>query len=114
METCIFCKIVSKKIPSDFVFENEVFIAFKDISPQAPVHLLLLPKKHVETILDIGANDQKWWQQIPAIVKQLAQSTGVDKKGFRLVLNYGEEGGQAVPHVHFHLLGGRRLNWPPG
>jgi histidine triad (HIT) family protein len=114
MDNCIFCKIIQKKIPSTFVFENDDFVAIKDITPQAPVHLLLIPKKHVEAIMNISAADEKWWRQIPDIVQRLAGSQQVEQGGFRLVVNNGKDAQQTVPHLHFHFLGGRKMNWPPG
>ena len=114
MSDCIFCKIIEKKIPADIVFENESLIAFKDISPQAPVHIVIIPKHHVETVLDLTEKDSQWWAELPSAIKKIAEKENVDKKGFRLVFNCKEDGGQEVGHIHMHLLGGRSLQWPPG
>jgi histidine triad (HIT) family protein len=111
MADCIFCKIVAGEIPSKKVFENERVLAFEDINPKAPTHILVIPKKHVENVSD-GQTD-------PALLGEIvAQSAAVARKvgltDFRLVANNGKEAGQLVFHLHFHLLGGRRMTWPPG
>lgn len=115
MADCIFCKIARKEIPSTLVYEDEQVVAFKDLDPQAPVHVLVIPKKHVESILALTAEDKELTAHILAdVIPQLARELGVAEKGFRVVTNTGEEGGQSVKHLHFHLLGGRSLQWPPG
>jgi|SRR5215471_7426535 len=111
MADCIFCKIVAGEIPSKKVFENERVLAFEDINPKAPTHILVIPKKHVENVSDGQAD--------PALLGEIvAQSAAVARKvgltDFRLVANNGKEAGQLVFHLHFHLLGGRRMTWPPG
>jgi histidine triad (HIT) family protein len=111
MADCIFCKIVAGEIPSKKVFENDRVLAFEDINPKAPTHILVIPKKHIENVSD-GQTD-------PALLGEIvAQSAGVARKvgltDFRLVANNGKEAGQLVFHLHFHLLGGRRMTWPPG
>jgi len=111
---CIFCKIVSGQIPSPRVFEDEHVIAVRDINPQAPVHVLLLPKKHIASILDVRDSDSGLLGRIAGVAAQVARQEGIAERGFRLLTNTGPEGGQAVAHLHFHLLGGRRMGWPPG
>ena len=110
---CLFCKIVAGEIPAEIVYESETAIGFRDINAQAPTHVLVIPRKEIVSIDHIQSDDQPLlghiWSVIPAIAKQL----GLDN-GYRVVVNCGQEGGQEVPHLHFHLLGGRRLSWPPG
>jgi len=109
MDNCIFCKIVKKEIPSQVVFEDEEIIAFKDINPVAPVHLLVVPKKHIETLNDIEEADQALMGKILLVVKQLAKEFKVAESGYRVVNNCGKDGGQVVMHLHFHLIGGEPL-----
>jgi histidine triad (HIT) family protein len=111
MTECVFCKIVAGKIPSQKVFENDRILAFDDINPQAPTHLLLIPKKHIESLND-GASDPALLGEIVSRSVAIAGERGVPE--FRLVTNTGREAGQVVFHLHFHLLGGRRMGWPPG
>lgn len=110
---CIFCKIAAKEIPSELVYETETLVAFPDLNPQAPVHLLIIPKKHMISILDVADEDHHILADIGVAVKKLAAQYQLDQ-GFRLVTNCGNDGGQSVSHLHFHLLGGRKLSWPPG
>lgn len=114
MSECIFCQIVAKKIPAAIVHEDEHVLVLKDINPQAPVHLLLLPKRHVASILDLSKEDHKLLGHLIAVIQELAASNNLGENGFRAVINTGEDGGQTVPHLHIHLLGGRFLQWPPG
>lgn len=115
MADCIFCKIARKEIPSNLVYEDETVVAFKDLEPQAPVHVLVIPKKHIESLLALTDEDKALVGHILAdVVPQLARELGVAEKGFRVIANTGEEGGQSVKHLHFHLLGGRSMQWPPG
>ena len=115
MADCIFCKIAAKEIPSSLVYEDEQVVAFKDLEPQAPVHVLVIPKKHVESVLALAEEDKGLVSHILVdVIPQLAQKLGIAEKGFRVVANTGEEGGQTVKHLHFHLLGGRSMQWPPG
>ena len=112
---CLFCKIVAGEIPSTKVYEDEQVYAFRDINPMAPVHVLIIPKKHVESVLAFTKEDKDLASHILVdVIPQLARELGVDEKGFRVVTNTGDEGGQSVKHLHFHLLGGRSLQWPPG
>jgi len=111
MADCIFCKIVAGEIPSKKVFENERVLAFEDINPKAPTHILVIPKKHVENVSD-GQADPALLGEIVAQCAAVARRVGLSD--FRLVANNGKEAGQLVFHLHFHLLGGRRMTWPPG
>lgn len=110
---CIFCKIAAKEVASDIVYESDQVVAFPDINPQAPVHLLIIPKKHIANIGEIGSEDQDLLYQIGEAVKKLAEQYQLED-GYRLVTNCGTAAGQTVNHLHFHLLGGRNLTWPPG
>lgn len=114
MTDCIFCKIISGKIPSKIIYEDEKTIAFEDISPQAPVHLLVIPRKHIATTLDLTEEDSALIGHLFQVSKKLAAKKGVAEKGFRLVMNTNPEAGQSVYHIHLHLLGGRLMHWPPG
>ena len=109
---CIFCKIVKKQIPSSIVYEDDEVVAFNDIAPQAPVHIIVIPKTHVATVAEL--DDMDVVRDLYSVMKKIAQEKGVDKTGYRIVVNHGKDAGQAVPHLHFHLLGGRPLKWPPG
>lgn len=114
MSDCIFCKIVNGEIPSKKVYEDDKVLAFEDIDPQAPVHILVIPKEHIPSIKDINEDNIEVISHIHLVIKRLAKEKGIDKDGFRIVNNCGEKGGQTVGHLHYHLLGGRHLMWPPG
>lgn len=109
---CIFCKIAGGQIPVKPVFENEEFIAFSDMHPQAPVHVLLIPKNHYPTIMDIS--DEGVLGRALLAVQHTAKALGLEQEGFRTVLNCRDNGGQTVYHIHWHILGGRFMQWPPG
>lgn len=111
---CIFCKIANKEIPSSVVYEDEKVLAFNDISPAAPVHVLIIPKEHFTSALDIKSANSQIVSHIFEVAAKLARQLGIDEDGFRIVNNCGNDGGQTVGHLHFHLLGGRSLQWPPG
>lgn len=111
---CIFCAIIKKQIPADIVFENDRILAFRDIHAQAPVHILIIPKRHIESLNDLTVNDQAVLGEIQTVARDLARREGVDIDGYRLVANCGPAAGQAVFHVHYHVLGGRKFSWPPG
>ncbi len=113
MTDCLFCKIVSGENPSSKVFENEEFLAFNDIDPKAPVHILVIPKKHFEDISELSQKDLELSAGLMKTATEVARVENLDA-GFRIVLNTGEDGGQTVQHVHAHVLGGRGLTWPPG
>jgi len=106
---CIFCKIIAGEIPGDFVYRDERVVAFRDINPEAPVHLLLVPVEHIASLNDLTEKDTPLMGHIIEVACKLAKEQGVDEKGYRLVINCGPEGGQQVPHIHLHLLGGKRL-----
>ncbi|MCC5910334.1 MAG: histidine triad nucleotide-binding protein [Clostridiaceae bacterium] len=115
MSECIFCKIVKGEIPTTILYEDDKVVAFKDINPMAPSHLLVIPRKHIKSIAD--ATDGDVQEILPAIFKainHLATELGLSEEGFRIVNNCGKQGGQTVDHLHFHLLGGRQMMWPPG
>ena len=111
---CLFCKIINGEIPSEKVYEDEYVYAFNDISPTTPVHVLIVPKKHISTINDIEENDAELIGRIYLAVKNIAQEKGIAEDGYRVVTNCNQMAGQTVFHIHFHLLGGRELNWPAG
>lgn len=111
---CLFCRIVSGEIPSQKVFENQRVSAFKDINPVAPVHILVIPNEHIESVADVTSEHQMLLGELIVAAKEVADALDLTKRGFRLVVNAGVDGGQTVPHLHFHLLGGRELTWPPG
>ena len=114
MEDCLFCKIASKNIPAKIIFENDNIIAIKDIEPQAPVHILIIPKDHIPTINDIELRHKKLIGEMYIVAKQLAKENNINDDGYRTVFNCNQNGGQAVYHIHLHLLGGRQMKWPPG
>ena len=114
MEETIFDKIISKEISSEILYEDDSYLAFKDINPQAPVHILIIPKKRIPTTNDLNKDDTKIIGEMVLIAKDIAKSLSIDKDGYRLVFNCNGHGGQSVYHIHLHLLGGRPLNWPPG
>lgn len=113
MADCIFCKIVDKEIPSKVVYEDDKILCFHDLEPQAPVHVLIIPKKHIESLDAVEAEDLELLGYIMTKVKAIAAELGL-VNGYRLVNNCGEDGFQTVKHLHFHLLGKRKLTWPPG
>ncbi len=113
MEDCVFCKIVKGEIPAKKVYEDENYLAFHDIDPQAPVHILVIPKKHIESLDEAGEKERSLLGGLLLVAKKVAKDMKLEK-GYRLVINTGPDGGQAVFHLHIHLLGGRALAWPPG
>lgn len=113
-ENCIFCRMIKGEMQTKIVFEDKTVIAIEDIIPQAPVHLLLIPKKHISTTMGIENEDSEILSAVFQSAKHLAKERGIDKSGFRIVMNCNEGAGQSVFHIHFHLLGGRRMTWPPG
>lgn len=114
MSDCIFCKIIDKKIPARVVYEDELTLAFEDVNPQAPVHTLVIPKKHLSTLLDIKEEDAGLIAHIFRVANKIAGDKGIAERGFRVVANCNPESGQTVYHIHFHILGGRLMQWPPG
>ncbi len=111
---CIFCKIANKEIPSTIVYEDEDIIAFNDVNPEAPVHILVIPKKHISSLNAAAAEDERLLGRILLTIQQIAAEQGIAEAGYRVVNNCGEMGGQTVQHMHFHLLGGREMLWPAG
>jgi len=114
MDTCIFCKIASGEISATVVYRDDALVGFRDLNPQAPCHVLLIPRKHVPSLRDLTSDDENIVGHIVRIAAQVAAAEGIAEAGFRLVANSGPDAGQSVDHLHFHLLGGRRLRWPPG
>ncbi len=114
MNSCIFCKIINKEIKSEIVYEDDIVIAFKDINPQAPLHLLIVPKKHIENVNEVNSEDKELVGHVFVVAKEIAKKFNVDKDGYRIVVNTGKFAGQAVFHIHFHFLAGREFSWPPG
>jgi len=111
MIECVFCKIVQKKAPAKILYEDDEYLAFEDAHPQAPVHFLVIPKKHVETVLDA---DEETLGKLTGLGAKLAKEKGITKDGFRTVINCNRHAGQSVYHIHVHVLGGRWFTWPPG
>ncbi len=112
MDNCIFCKIINREIPSDIVYEDDKIIAFKDVNPVAPVHVLIIPKEHIASAMDITEKNAPVVAHIFNTAKKIAEIMGIEKSGFRIVNNCGENAGQTVFHMHFHLIGGKTLLWP--
>ena len=111
---CLFCKIIAGEIPADIVYESDAAIAFRDINPQAPTHVLVIPRKHIATINDLQVGDEAVVGNLFLAAKEIAADEGIAKPGFRVAMNCNEAAGQTVFHLHLHLLGGRQLGWPPG
>ena len=109
---CVFCKIAGGEIPTDKIYEDEDIIAFNDLDPQAPIHFLVIPKKHITSLATLDEADSLLIGKIMLVIQKLAKENNLE--GYRVVTNIGEEGGQSVPHLHFHVLGGRAFHWPPG
>lgn len=111
---CIFCKIANKEIPSKVAYEDEKVLAFYDIEPKAPTHILIIPKVHIQSALEINDANADIIAHIFKVSAEIAKDEGIAKSGYRILTNVGEDGGQSVSHLHFHMLGGRSLQWPPG
>lgn len=109
MEDCIFCKIIKGEIPSEKVYEDDEVLAFKDIQPAAPIHVLVIPKKHIINLMEISNEDSELMGKIVVVMQKIAKQLGVDEKGFRIISNCGPDSGQEVMHLHFHLLAGRTM-----
>ncbi len=114
MENCLFCKIAAGAIPSKIVYQDEDVVAFEDINPQAPKHILLIPRQHIASIADLTLNDGPILAKLFITAQKLAHDMGIDESGYRFLTNVGPDAGQSVYHLHFHLLGGRKFGWPPG
>lgn len=113
-DSCLFCSIVARDIPADIVYETDAVIAFRDIGPQAPVHILVIPKRHIPSLAQAATEDAELMGEVLLAVREVAEREGLAETGFRTVLNTGDDGGQTVHHLHAHVLGGRGLVWPPG
>jgi histidine triad (HIT) family protein len=111
---CIFCKIIEKKIPSRVVYEDDLSLAFEDVNPQAPVHILVVPKKHISEIHSMTEGDRELIGHLFLTARKIAAQKSLDEKGYRMVINNGAGVGQTVFHIHLHVLSGRRFHWPPG
>ena len=114
MSACLFCRIIEGGIPAKIVYQDKDTLAFDDINPQAPVHVLVIPKRHVVSVQDMGESDQGLLARLLLTCTKIAKNKGLAEPGFRLVANTGRDGGQTVFHLHFHVLGGRHMAWPPG
>lgn len=113
-ENCLFCKMVSGAVKPDIVYQDETVLAFRDINPQAPTHVLVIPKRHIATLNDLNADDVTLVGALVMAARRIAKDLRVDQPGYRVLINTNAEGGQAVYHVHLHLLAGRQMRWPPG
>ncbi len=111
---CLFCKVLAGDLPADIIYESETAIGFRDINPQAPTHVLIIPRKHIATINEIADEDQSIVGSLYSAAREIAVSEGLTDEGYRAVMNCNEAAGQTVFHIHLHLLGGRPLGWPPG
>jgi len=111
---CLFCRIASKDIPAKIAHEDDMAVAFEDINPKAPVHILVIPRKHIPTIADLGVEDSSLIGHLVQVARGLAAEKGISASGYRLVFNCRADAGQDVFHIHLHLLGGRKMTWPPG
>jgi histidine triad (HIT) family protein len=114
MAATIFKRIIDREIPADIVYEDDRCLAFRDVNPQAPTHVLVIPKKEIASIDSLGDDDGALMAHLWQVIRDLARKLGVDRAGYRVVVNCGSDGGQTVDHLHFHLLGGRPMVWPPG
>ena len=114
MDNCLFCRIARGEIPSKPLYEDDDVLVFHDVDPQAPVHVLIIPKRHIESADALTDGDAATVMAMLSAARRAARALGVDGSGYRLVTNVGADGGQSVPHLHLHLLGGRSLQWPPG
>ena len=114
MDDCIFCKIAAGDIPADKVYEDDSVVAFRDLNPQAPTHILVIPRQHIATLNDLRTEDEAVAGHLFGVARDIAAQEGMADAGYRTVMNCNEAGGQAVFHIHLHLLGGRMMHWPPG
>jgi len=114
MKDCIFCKIINGEIPSKKIYEDDTVYAFYDITPEAPIHFLVIPKEHIESVNNLNSNNSHVVSHIFTVINKLAVELKIADTGYRIINNCGEDGGQTVKHIHFHVLAGRSLKWPPG
>lgn len=112
--SCLFCKIANKEIQSKIVLENEHAVSFHDVNPVAPIHVLVIPKKHIASIHEATDSDTPLLGELMSMARNVASTLGLGENGYRLVINTGNDGGQSVFHIHLHVIGGRKLGWPPG
>jgi len=111
---CLFCRIIRKDLPATLLYEDDTVLAFRDIAPKAPVHVLIIPKRHVDGLQALQNEDGELLARLFTCVRRLAEETGIARSGYRTVINTGPDGGQTVFHLHLHLMGGRQMTWPPG
>jgi histidine triad (HIT) family protein len=111
---CVFCRIGAKQIPARVVMEDDEVLAFEDLHPQAPIHVLVIPKRHITALKNVQQQDGALLGHLLAVANQVARKKGIEESGYRVVANTGDDGGQTVAHLHLHVLGGRRMTWPPG
>ncbi|MBA3638568.1 MAG: histidine triad nucleotide-binding protein [Acidobacteria bacterium] len=114
MPDCLFCRLAAGEVPASIVYEDAQLVAFKDITPQAPTHVLIIPRRHIATLNDLGAGDEALVGEMTRRAAAIAKEQGLAERGYRVVFNCNADAGQTVFHIHMHLLGGRRLGWPPG
>ena len=114
MSDCIFCAVVARTLPATILHDDGAVLAIRDINPQAPVHVLVLPREHIESAATLTAAHDALWAQMLHVAQAIARDEGIQRSGYRLVTSIGRDGGQTVPHLHVHVLGGRQLSWPPG
>lgn len=114
MDECIFCKIINREIPSTIVYEDEDVLAFRDLDPKAPTHFLVIPKQHIPSAACIGPDNEAIMGKVMSAIAKIAKDMGLEEKGFRIVINTGEDAGQTVHHIHFHVMSGRKFAWPAG
>ncbi len=114
MSECIFCKIAAGEIPAERIYEDDLVVGFRDLSPQAPTHVLLIPRRHIATLNDLQPQDEALVGHLYTAAAKVAADEGLAERGYRTLINCNEDGGQTVFHLHLHLLGGRRMRWPPG
>ena len=112
--SCIFCKIIAGEIPAEILFQDDDVLCFRDVAPQAPTHMLVIPKKHIGSIAELEEADTNIAGKILVTATRMAKEQGISESGYRVVMNCGDEGGQTVGHIHMHVLGGRQMGWPPG
>ena len=114
MDNCLFCKIIKGEIPANKVYENDHVLAFKDIDPKAPIHILVIPKKHIKSINELNSSDKYLAGELILASKKIAKDEGISLEGYRIIFNTNDDGGQTVYHIHMHIMGGRQMKWPPG
>lgn len=114
MQSCLFCKIINRELPAEIAYEDDQVLAFHDIQPQAPTHILIIPKRHISTLNELSPEDASLVGRLQVTAAHLAKELGFAEAGYRVVMNCNEDGGQTVGHIHMHLLAGRSLTWPPG